>query len=76
MNTKLHAALLLAAGLACAACNDNDNDDDDSPSGPSGNVLVTDLITNNTTDSAEPIEINDLDLEFSEDEDAFSDFFQ
>lgn len=72
-NSKLHVILMLAAGLACAACHDDDDDDDNTPS---GNALVTDLVTNNTSDSAEPIDINDLELEFSEDENAFSSFFQ
>lgn len=73
MTRKLHAVLLLAAGLACAACHD---DDDDGTSGSSGDALVRDLVTNNTSDSAEPIDVNDLDLQFSGDENAFSDLFQ
>ena len=49
-----------------AACCDNDVDPVQTT--PSGNSLVQDLIDDNTTDSAEPIEIDDLDLQFSEDE--------
>jgi len=65
--------LLLSAVTLTLVAGCHDSDDDDGPSTPSGNALVTSLIRDNTTDSAEPVELNDLDLDFSEDEGAFSD---
>jgi len=74
MNQFLCLCLSLSA-LGFTACHDSDDDDDDGPATPSGESLVSSLILDNTTESAEPVEINDLDLQFSEDEDAFSPFF-
>lgn len=70
----MRGAIVLFLALALAAC--SDNDDDDGPDVPSGQALVTNLIQDNTTESAEPVEINDLDLEFSEDENAYSALFE
>ncbi len=64
--------LVLALSML-AACSDNDDDPVDTT--PSGNSLVQSLVEDNTTDSAEPIDVNDLDLQFSEDENAFSGLF-
>ncbi|MCY2959013.1 MAG: hypothetical protein NTY35_02520 [Planctomycetota bacterium] len=61
--------------LALGACNSSNNDDAQD-TGPTGNSLVESLIIDNTTDSAEPVDINDLDLQFSEDENAFSGLFE
>jgi hypothetical protein len=65
------AFALAVAGLA--GCSDGD---DPAPLLPSGEGLARDLIANGTTDSADPIDVNGLNLEFSEDPDAFADFFQ
>ncbi len=66
--------LVIAAALFTGCGNGGGgNDGNDTPS---GQALAADLIRNNTTDSAEPIEVNDLDLQFSESEGAFSSFFQ
>ncbi len=67
-----HLAIALVL-LALGACNHGHDDAPDA--GPSGNGLVQSLISDNTTDSAEPVDVNDLDLQFSEDEDAFSGLF-
>lgn len=61
----------LLVGLALAGC--NDNDDDNGPVLPSGESLVRELIVNGTTESAEPIDVNGLNLQFSEDPNAFND---
>ncbi len=56
-----------------AGCNNNNNNNgQDESATPSGEALVTSLIQDNTTDSAEPVDVNDLDLDFSEDGGAFS----
>ena len=65
------AFALVAAGLA--GCSDSD---DPAPLLPSGEGLARDLIANGTTDSADPVDVNGLNLTFSEDPDAFADFFQ
>lgn len=67
-----HLAIALGL-LALGACGNGHDDGPDA--GPSGNGLVQGLISDNTTDSAEPVDVNDLDLQFSEDEDAFSGLF-
>jgi hypothetical protein len=61
-------ALLLVPLAACSSGGGG-------PATPSGDALVGSLLADNTTDSAEPVELNDLDLEFSEDEDAYAAFF-
>jgi hypothetical protein len=72
---RKHLCLCLSlAALGITACHDSGGDDN-GPATPSGESLVNSLILDNTTDSAEPVEINDLDLQFSESEDAFSSFF-
>lgn len=68
-----HAIASLLLGLVAAGC--HGDGDDDGPSAPSGQTLVGQLITSNTTDSAEPVELNGLDLQFSESETAFDAFF-
>lgn len=67
-----HLAIAIAL-LALGACgHDKDHGVD---AGPSGNGLVQSLIVDNTTDSAEPVDVNDLELQFSEDANAFSGLF-
>jgi len=53
-----------------AACSSSE---DDEPSTPSATALTPPWIEEYTTDSAEPVDIEVLDLDLSEDEDAFSD---
>ena len=72
-NTRMFLGVLLVVCCGVAACSDGDSDD--GPATPSGESLVGQLITSNTTDSAEPVELNGLALQFSEDEDAFAGFF-
>ena len=67
---NLLAVLACAAAFSLAACHD---DDDDGAVLPSGESLTRDLLVNGTSDVAEPIELNGLDLQFSEDPDAFAD---
>jgi hypothetical protein len=64
--------VLLALGL-CAACSDGDSDGGETPS---GQALVTSLIVDNTSLSAEPVGLNELELEFSNDPAAFDEFFE
>ena len=68
--TTIALTLVLASFAACS-----NNDSNNAVAAPSGNALVQSLVDDNTTDSAEPVEINDLDLQFSEDENAFSGLF-
>lgn len=66
------STLVLAAALASvalAACGGG------SSGTPSGNGFVTSQIANNTTDTAEPVEINDASLQFSENPAAFDALF-
>jgi hypothetical protein len=42
---------------------------------PGGNKLVTSQIANNTNDTAEPVSINDSNLQFSENPAAFDSLF-
>jgi hypothetical protein len=69
----LGGAALVLLGCGLAGCSDSD---DPAPLLPSGESLTRDLIVNGTTDSADPIDVNALDLQFSEDPHAFDDFFQ
>lgn len=69
----MRTTLMIFSGIVLALCAGCHDSDDDGPTTPSGNALVTSLIQDNTTDSAEPVDVNDLDLDFSEDEGAFSD---
>ena len=73
MSTSLARAAVLAALLALSACN---GDGGGSVAAPSGDALAQSLILDSTSDSAEPVEINDLDLDFSTDGTAFSGFFE
>ena len=59
---------LLAALLSLAACHDSDG------SGATAfDPLVTNLITNQTTDTGTPIEVNGKTFAFPTDENAFDD---
>ena len=62
--------------LGCCLTGCSDSDDDPAPLLPSGEALTRDLIVNGTTDSADPIDVNGLNLQFSEDPNAFDDLFQ
>jgi ABC-type glycerol-3-phosphate transport system substrate-binding protein len=73
MSTVLTRVGLLAALLALSACS---GDGGGEISTPSGDALAQSLILDTTTDSAEPVEINDLDLDFGSDGAAFSAFFE
>ena len=46
------------------------------PAVSSGQSLVSGLISNNTSDSAEPVELEGLDLQFSDDPHAFDTLLQ
>lgn len=64
--------LALACVLACAtlaACGGG------SSGTPSGNAFVASQIAGNTNDTAEPVQINDSDLQFSENPAAFDALF-
>lgn len=56
---------------------DPDPDPDPDPTGDNFNDFVIDLVQNNTADDTDPVEINDLDFEFDEEEDpaAFDELF-
>jgi len=64
----LASLVILAAGFS--ACSNND---DDAPLLPSGEALTRDLIVNGTTETADPVDVNGLNLQFSEDPNAFND---
>ena len=63
------AALLALVALATSACGGGGS------STPSGNSFVTSAI-GQTSETAEPTQINDLDLSFSNSETAFDSLFQ
>ncbi len=66
----LGLATFVCLGLGFSACSDND---DEAPLLPSGEALTRDLLVNGTTETAEPIDVNGLSLQFSEDPNAFDD---
>lgn len=69
----LGCAAFVLLGLGLAGCSDSD---DPAPALPSGEALARDLVVNGTTESADPVDVNGLSLQFSEDPNAFDDFFQ
>ena len=60
--------ILLAAGLALAACHDSDG-----ASATAFDPLVTNLIQDQTTEAGEPVEVNGKTFAFPADENAFDD---
>ncbi len=64
--STLAAIAVLALACACGGGGSQ------GAAAPSGNALVQDLIRNQTSESAEPVDINGLDLAFSTDPEAFA----
>ena len=64
----MRRTILLAASLALAACHDSDGSD-----ATGFDPLVTDLIQNQTTETGEPIEVNETEFVFPTDQSAFDD---
>jgi len=58
----------IAVALALAACHDSNGSD-----ATAFDPLVTDLIQNQTTETGEPIEVNETEFVFPTDESAFDD---
>ncbi|MFV1872865.1 MAG: hypothetical protein ACMZ64_06060 [Oleiphilus sp.] len=66
---KIFLIAIIASGLI--ACSDNDNRSNKKSSSTTVGAFALDLIENQTTEDAEPVDVNSINFKSEEDEDEF-----